>query len=115
MIEGLSFALALSWHIGMENNYNEMHTSVRYERNYFIAGAYLNSMDAVSFYSGLRFDKDAAWVEVGAVTGYTVGLAPMLRVGYDFNETVAVFAAPAIEVREHGYGVGAVIGIEYTF
>ena len=41
----LLVGLALSLHIGLENNYNQVHPYVMCEKNQIITGAYYNSLD----------------------------------------------------------------------
>lgn len=105
--------LAFSHHIGLVGEYNEIHPSVRYTHDHFIAGAYLNSEDNVSPYAGLRFEHSGFYIEGGAVWGYSYAdVVPYVRVGYEFTDTISVFVAPAYEMPET---LGAVIGVEFTF
>lgn len=109
----LTLALAFSHHIGLSGDYNEVHPSIRYTHDYFIAGAYLNSEDNVSPYAGLRFEHIGFYIEGGAVWGYSYAdVVPYARIGYEFTDTFSVFAAPAYELPDR---FGAVIGVEFTF
>jgi len=111
------WALALTTHMGLERDYNEIHPHVRFYEDGAIAGAYYNSVNRISFYGGYRLEPtDRLGLEVSIVTGYPAfgELAPMVRGTYDINDNVRMFAAPAVE----SYGneksnIGAVIGIEF--
>ena len=80
----LSLLLAVSIHVGLEGDYQNVHPHVRCEvehsiLNSTIVGAYYNSESKVSTYVGQRFGR----VEVGVVTGYSsYSLLPMIRVTY---------------------------------
>lgn len=102
----LSFCLALSHHF-VEGDWNEVHPCVRYQNDKFIAGAYYNSESKVSIFAGF----DLGNIELGLVTGYSgAPVVPMIRLTYDFNDGVTVFAAPAVTTSGD---VGAVVGIEF--
>ena len=112
----LILALALSNHIGMVNEYNEIHPTVKCDvtETGLIAGVYYNSERNVSFYGGVKVkDKEAPfWFEVGAVTGYSdYKVLPFVRVGIDLKENVSLFVAPAIEYDKPK----AVVGLEFRF
>ena len=111
------WALALSTHMGLERDYNEIHPHVRFYEDGAIAGAYYNSVDRISFYGGYRLEPtDRLGVEFSIVTGYPAfgELAPMVRGTYDINDNVRMFAAPAVESYGSEKGkIGAVIGIEF--
>lgn len=112
------WALALSSHLGLQGDYNNVHPHVRLEENSFITGAYYNSEERVSVYAGFRFEPiDNAGIELGFVNGYPAlgGVIPYARGTYDFNENTRVFVAPGGEVRHGETTIGAVIGIEYIF
>jgi hypothetical protein len=109
---GLSLAIALTQHFGLEGTYNEVHPSIRFQQDAFIAGAYLNSEGHVSPYLGLRYESGRAYVEGGIVGGYSYAdILPFGRAGYDFSDSVGVFVAPAFETPNR---VGLVVGIELT-
>jgi len=114
----LILAIAFSSHIGMAGDYNEIHPHVqlRFDSG-FVAGAYLNSESNVSPYLGWRFEYEAAFMELGAVGGYTgIAVAPYVRVGYEIKDGVDLFLAPAFETNgSGGVNVGAVIGLEFRF
>lgn len=112
------WALALSSHLGLQGDYNNVHPHVRLEENGFITGAYYNSEEHISFYGGYRFEPvNNVGVELGMVNGYPAlgGVVPYGRVTYDFNDNMRVFVTPGGEVRNGETTIGAVIGIEYIF
>ena len=104
----IELALALSLHMGLEGDYNEIHPHVRYNDQNYIAGVYYNSESRVSFYAGKRWEYNDFGLEAGAVTGYPQSsIMPYVRGTYkDF------FVAPALESDNT---VGAVIGYEFKF
>jgi len=114
----LIFALAFSQHLGMDGDYNYIHPHIQLQADSgFVAGAYLNSESNVSAYAGWRFERDAAYLELGAVTGYeAIEVAPYVRVGYEISDNVDVFAAPAFEYGNDGdLNLGVVVGVSFMF
>ena len=110
------YGIALSMHLGMEGDYNSVHPHVRLEDNGYIAGAYYNSVERLSFYGGYRLEPtDRLGLEVSIVTGYPAfgEIAPMVRGTYDINDNVRMFAAPAAENYGNTSNIGAVFGIEF--
>jgi hypothetical protein len=107
-----TFAIAVTAHFGLSGDYNEVHPHVRVERGHVIAGAYLNSLERVSAYAGLRGDAGPWFIELGAVTGYE-NVLPFARAGYDW-ERVTLFVSPAYEVVPE-LKAGAVLGLEWRF
>ncbi len=98
----LSLMMALSMHVGLENNYNYLHPHARCQVDSLISGVYYNSEDNVSFYTGLEHNG----FEVGLVTGYTNNkIIPMIR--YKKNN---LFISPALE-KDDNYCI--VIGLEF--
>lgn len=108
------WALALSTHLGMQGDYNEVHPHVRLEDNGYIAGAYYNSMERMSLYAGHRFESGNAGLELALVTGYNEfgAIAPYVRGTYDIGK-MRMFIAPAGEKWYGETNIGAVIGIEF--
>lgn len=112
----ITLALAFSHHINMNNEFNEIHPHIRYARDWFIAGAYLNSDGDVSTYVGGRWEYGRAFIEAGGAFGYEfAAVAPYMRVGYDLTDDIGVFAAPAYEIWAGEGNLGLVIGVEFTF
>jgi hypothetical protein len=104
----IEFALALSLHIGLEGDYNGIHPHIRYNNQDYIAGAYYNSMNRVSFYAGKRWEHNQFGFELGAVIGYDeiMPVAPYARATYN-----NLFIAPAAEPDN----VGVVVGYEFKW
>ena len=101
----LNFLLALSLHIGLDNEYNSIHPHARCTIDDNILGAYYNSEYNVSSYIGKFFDYKDTTIEYGLVTGYSGSdIAPMIRLKKD-----NFFVAPAYEVTGN---IGIVIGVE---
>ena len=110
----LTFAIALTTHLGLAGDYNEIHPHVRLSYGNVVTGVYLNSEERVSLYAGLRLEHDRWFIEGGAVTGYlSRDVLPYARAGYDF-EHVTVFVAPAYEMYPTER-LGAVVGLEWRF
>ena len=104
----IELALGISLHLGLANDYNEIHPHVRYNNQNYIAGVYYNSESNVSTYVGRRWEKGKFGVEAGVVTGYSGGnVLPYGRATYE-----NFFVAPAIE---GGDTVGTVIGYEFKW
>ena len=50
----LSLLVALSLHVGLENNYNNIHPHARCTIDSIISGAYYNSEERISYYVGKK-------------------------------------------------------------
>ena len=97
----LSFMLAVSMHIGLTGDYNNIHPHARCQQDAIISGLYYNSEDKVSAYIGTTHNE---W-ELGLVTGYTYSdVVPMIR--YKKNN---FFITPAYE---RNGTLGIVMGLE---
>lgn len=113
------YGLALSTHLFLEREYNEVHPTIQIEKDSYIAGAYLNSDMNLSFYSGRKFDfENGHAIEIGAVSGYNVsgsGFIPFTRYTYSNkeHEQVKYFIAPAPEKRNGKVDIGIVLGMEF--
>ena len=103
----LSLMLAVSMHIGLEGDYNNVHPHARCTSNSSIAGVYYNSEDRISTYVGKEFELDEYWkLELGLVTGYkSEDILPMIR-----YKAGTFFISPAFE---KGGNKGIVIGLEF--
>ena len=102
----LSLLVALSMHIGLENEYNSIHPHARCTVDNNIVGAYYNSEYNISSYIGKIYNYNNIEIEYGLVTGYTgSNITPMLRIKKD-----NFFIAPAYEVEGN---VGVVVGFEF--
>ena len=108
------FGVALSLHLGLENDYNNMHPHIRLEKENYVAGSYYNSENNISSYIGYNFDLDYFNLELGAVTGYdAVGkVIPYSRINKDF-ENKQLFLAPAVENINGEINLGIVLGVEF--
>jgi hypothetical protein len=101
----IELALAFSLHLGLNEDYNQVHPHIRYNEQNYIAGAYYNSERNVSFYLGKRWEYNGIGLEAGAVTGYSGGdVLPYGRATYE-----NFFVSPAIETPDT---VGVVLGYE---
>ena len=97
----ISFLLALSLHVGLENNYNNIHPHIRCTVDTAIYGAYYNSEERISYYIGKKINN----FETGLVTGYSgMDVVPLVR--YIKN---GWFVSPSYEVNGN---VGLVFGYE---
>ena len=112
-----SLLVALSLHIGLEGDYNNIHPHVRCDiNNNTIVGAYYNSEKNISFYVGKKIPMYYLGtshqiynveLEVGLVTGYSgADIAPMLLV-----KKGNWFMSPAYETTSNN--VGLVFGYEF--
>jgi hypothetical protein len=103
----LLVGLALSLHVGLENNYNQVHPYVMCEKNQIITGAYYNSLDKVSLVLAKEFNlSDELTLDLGIVSGYVYDVAPMIRLKYK-----NLFLMPALEDDR----TGLVFGYQYEF
>ena len=103
----LSLLIALSLHVGLENNYNNIHPHARCTVDDTISGAYYNSEERVSFYVGKKIpDIDKGWdLEIGLVTGYSgADVVPLVRYIND-----GWFVSPSYEKTGN---IGVVFGYE---
>lgn len=106
---GFLIGVALSAHIGLEGEYNNIHPHGRVQCKSYISGVYYNSEERASFYAG--FEKQLLrdlTIEIGVVDGYQYDkeIAPYGRIKYK-----NYFIAPAYE--NNFENIGAVIGIEF--
>jgi len=98
----ISFLVALSLHIGLENNYNSIHPQIRCTQTDNIYGVYYNSEYDLSLFAGKKYKN----IEYGLVTGYSGGkILPMIRYKKD-----NFFIAPAYEISGN---YGMVLGLEF--
>tara|TARA_B100000900_G_scaffold115125_1_gene96662 strand:- start:2062 stop:2415 length:354 start_codon:yes stop_codon:yes gene_type:complete len=117
-MEAFLFSLALSTHIGLEADYNNLHPHLRLYEDGAIAGIYYNSVENFSLYGGYRFEKDPFGLEVAIVTGYPAfgEVAPYLRGTMDIGKSSRIFMAPAYETdNNNNINIGIVGGIEFIF
>lgn len=106
--------VALSLHIGFQDQYNNLHPQIRLQSEEFISGIYYNSEDKLSAYAGMEFNKGLWSHEIGIVSGYeNSAVQPFVRSTYAFSNTVKGFVSPAIEKVNGKESVGIVLGIEF--
>jgi hypothetical protein len=107
----LSACLALSLHI-LPGDWNSVHPCLRYERDGWVVGAFLNSEERLSLSVGREWTSGPWWAQAGLATGYSAApVVPMVRGGYDFGPARA-FVAPAATVDGD---LGIVLGLEINF
>ena len=108
----LEILVAITLHLGLEGDYNNIHPHGRCNIDNWITGAYYNSEENVSVYVGKIIPNvDYNWdLEIGLVTGYSgADVAPMIRYIND-----GWFVAPAYETS-FGGNIGIAIGYEFKF
>jgi hypothetical protein len=105
----LGLFLALSMHVGLEADYNNIHPHARCTVDDNIAGVYYNSEDRISTYVGREFELDEYWtLEIGLVTGYELeDVLPMIR-----YKAGGLFISPAYEKHNGEENYGVVLGWE---
>ena len=114
----LAYGLALSMHVGLAGDYNEVHPYVEYSSNNVHVGAYYNSESNVSPYLHYRLENDSGYfLDLGVVGGYnSADVLPLVRAGKHFTGVPAsLFIAPAYEQTSNGSNIGAVVGIQFKF
>ena len=98
----ITFLVAMSLHIGLDNNYNTIHPQIRCTKTDNIYGVYYNSEHKYSLFAGKKYK----YIEYGLVTGYSGGkILPMIRYKKDY-----FFIAPAYEISGN---YGMVFGLEF--
>ena len=105
----LGLFLALSMHVGLEADYNNIHPHARCTVDNKIAGVYYNSENRISTYVGREFELDEYWtLELGLMTGYeSEDVLPMIR-----YKAGGLFISPAYEKHNGEENFGVVIGWE---
>ena len=99
----LSLLVALSLHVGLEGNYNNLHPHVRCQVDNQLYGVCYNSESNISAYGGLEFDAPFdSKLEVGLVAGYSgADIVPMARLTKD-----NWFIAPSYETEpDNNWGI----------
>lgn len=124
-MDPISFGLALSLHLGFENNYNRFHPYAQYEtQNNYTIGVTYNSEERVSIYATKKIEfSDNSFIELGWASGYpefkkTFGstLAPVIRLGYEVNDNLTIWAMPGGEADQNGnFKTGLIIGTQRRF
>lgn len=108
MLDSLIFSIALSTHIGINDDFNNVHPHVQYQhKNNYIAGMYYNSDSRIGVYIGKKYQYKELIVEAGIVHGYRrINVAPMIKVNYK-----GWYVAPGATKDD----VGLVTGYEVKF
>ena len=114
-MENIIFGLAMTAHLGLAGEYNEIHPHIRYNNDNVIAGAFVNSIDNISLYAGRRFEHDNFGFELTATTGYLSLIVPQVRGTYDVHNNVRLFVGNAVEKIQGKIKPGAVVGIELLY
>jgi hypothetical protein len=101
--------LAVSMHLGLEGDYNQVHPHARCTVENNIAGVFYNSEDKISAYIGKQFKLDEYWnIELGLVTGYqSEDILPMVR-----YKSGRFFLSPAYEKHNGNNNYGVTVGWE---
>jgi hypothetical protein len=101
--------LAVSMHLGLEGDYNQVHPHARCTVENNIAGVFYNSEDKISAYIGKQFKLDEYWnIELGLVTGYqSKDILPMVR-----YKSGRFFLSPAYEKHNGNKNYGVTVGWE---
>lgn len=103
----LAIGLALSMHVGLASDYNQIHPYATCETDKTITGVYYNSLEKLSLFGAIKYKlTDELLLDVGIVTGYVYDVVPMARLRYK-----NIFIMPAIEEDT----TGLVLGIQVDF
>ena len=114
-LTALTLSMGISTHVGLEEDYNEIHPHIRYQNEQFITGIYYNSEDKISMYGGYRIEpKQNVGIELAIVTGYEqMGtIVPYIRGTYDVGSKTRFFVAPTAEKQGNETNAGIVFGVE---
>ena len=108
MLDNLIFSIAISTHLGMNDDFNNIHPHVQYRsENNYIAGVFYNSDSRGSIYVGKRYEYEGFVIEAGLVHGYKrMDVAPMIKVNYN-----GWYVAPGATETD----IGIVTGYELRF
>ena len=117
-MEGIVLGLGLSLHLGFSQDYNAVHPYVEYQHGNLRAGAYYNSEENISAYSGVNLPLyDIFSVDTGLVAGYSKhSITPYAKFNYHYNNNITIFAAPAAERQLNDiFEYGIVSGLSLNF
>lgn len=107
----IALCLAITTHIGLAGDWQNLHPCIRYEADAFTIGAFLNSENSLSLYSSYTFENGPWSLEAGLATGYSgAALIPILRGAVELDKNVLLFISPAYETVNKTFGV--VLGVE---
>jgi len=100
--------LAVTLHLGLDQNYNSVHPHARCTVNDYITGVYYNSEHKLSAYAGKQYAIGNGHLELGIVSGYTAeDILPMAR-----YKVGTWFIAPAYEKQNGIENLGILVGWE---
>ena len=103
----LVLGLALSMHLGLANDYNQVHPYAMCETDNIIVGVYYNSLDRTSLVGAYKLNiSEDLVLDFGIVTGYEYDVLPMIRLRHK-----NFFLMPALESNR----VGVVFGLHFNF
>ena len=89
--------LAISLHVGLEAEYNQVHPHARCTVENSIAGVYYNSEDNFSAYIGKQIQINSGFLEIGLVNGYTASkVVPMIR----YKKIIFLFPLPMKTIKD---------------
>lgn len=110
----IEIILAFTSHF-LPGDWNEVHPGIRWTDPPYMAAAYYNSEGGLSVALGFSWNVELSentsiFADLAGVTGYeAMTIAPMVRAGVEFNDSLRLFAAPAMTADGD---FGAVVGIE---
>ena len=103
----LVLGLALSMHLGLANDYNQVHPYAMCETDNIIVGVYYNSLDRTSLVGAYKLNiSEDLVLDFGIVTGYEYDVLPMIRLRHK-----NFFVMPALEKNR----VGIIFGLQFNF
>lgn len=106
MVE-LILSIAISSHVGIDGEFNNIHPRITLVKDQYIAGAYYNSESHLSVFLGKTYRLYNTEIETGLVTGYSgADVVPMIKLNYN-----NFFAAPGYANGD----AGLVVGYEVKF
>ena len=77
----LSILLAVSLHVGMVADYNEIHPHAKCQVENISIGAYYNSEKSISTYMSFELELPRTNIEIGMATGYDLApVVPLIRI-----------------------------------
>lgn len=107
MLKCLAIGIALSTHVGLEYEYNQVHPYAVCEKEKTVVGAFYNSLDRWSITAGFKYKLDEdTHLEYGVATGYDYDypVVPLIRLRHkDW------FVMPTVENESN---TGLVIGFQ---
>tara|TARA_R100001163_G_C5064872_1_gene202614 strand:- start:127 stop:453 length:327 start_codon:yes stop_codon:yes gene_type:complete len=108
VLDNLIFSIAISTHIGLNDDFANLHPHVQYQLpDNYITGVFHNSDKRAGIYFGKQTTYKELKIEYGVVHGYRrLDIAPMIKINYG-----NLFISPAATEED----VGMVAGYEVKF